>query len=58
MSAAGNVLRKVKRGIYKHFIEPSKKVREHNKKMDALNKAKAESGAFNTGEDYAKGQSI
>lgn len=58
MSILKRVLQKAKRGIKKNLIEPSQRVNEYNKKMDALNKQKAKEGKFNTGEDYPLSQSM
>ena len=55
MSILQKALNKAKGFIDKNFIEPSRKVKKANARTNALNKAKAKSGAFNeVGGDYAK----
>ncbi len=47
MSAIGKILNKAKGFIDKNFIEPSRRVKRGNARTNAINKAKAKSGAFN-----------
>lgn len=64
MSIINNVLNKIKGGAKKvgkfldnQFVEPSRRVRTYNAKADALNKANAKAGKFNTGEAFPTSQS-
>lgn len=43
-------LNKAKGFVDKNFVEPSRRVKKINAQTDAINKAKAKSGAFNRGE--------
>lgn len=48
------MIKKVLQKAKKIITAPSKRVKEYNTRMDALNKQKAKEGKFNTGEDYAR----
>lgn len=58
MSPFKNALNKAKNFLHKNFVAPSQRVKEHNKKSDALNKANLQSGKMQRGEAYAVPQSF
>lgn len=53
-NAIGKGVKKVGNFLDKQFIEPSRRVNRYNAKMDALNRANAKAGKFNTGEASAE----